>query len=79
MIAGGDLGCKLTFDDVQLAMSRHRYTGLQDGKLDALHYTENRRRVYDNHSTTQLFTMEARSISDHLLLRTQTVLKLDLS
>jgi hypothetical protein len=38
MKVGGSLGIKLAFDGVQLAMARHRYYGLQNGKIGAFHY-----------------------------------------
>ena len=68
---------KLALHHAKQAMALHRFKGSSDGRLDTLHHT-----AYEPFSTklqTLIFDIEARSSSNHLLIRTQHVLGVTLS
>jgi hypothetical protein len=58
----------LEFHHFQEAMARDRWKGSPGGRLDGFHYICKR---YAEHRAIKLLEIEARSDSDHLLLRTQ--------
>ena len=65
----------LMFHHIQVAMARHRYYGSPRGQVDTLHYTVCQ--MGYERMPTMIFDIEARSVSDYLLLRTQHVIEMD--